>query len=100
MRFQLHNKEYLMLPHDPSSSISPTARTAIEKRNAAVSSTRADLERCDAKYKRLVEGLCDTEFYALMGIVVREGVVRNCVGEEQNKRFIEQLVDLHAQGQR
>jgi hypothetical protein len=89
-----------MLPIDPSSPISPPAKLALEKRTAALKSTRGDLDRYDATYKRLVEGLCDTEFYALLAVVVREGVVRNCVGEEQNKRFIEHLVDLHAEGKR
>ena len=85
---------------NPSSPISPTARAALEKRTAAINSTNADLDRCEAKYKRLVEGLCDTEFYALLTIIIREGLVRDCVGEEKNAQFVERLIGLHAEGKR
>jgi hypothetical protein len=89
-----------MSPIDPAGPISPSARAALEARTAAVRSTRADLDQCEAKYKRLLENLCDTEFYALMGLVVQEGLIRDCVGQEKNRRFIERLVGLHAEGKR
>ena len=85
---------------NPNGALSPTAKAALEKRTDAVKRTSADLDQCEAKYKRLVESLCDTEFYALMAIVVREGLVRDCVGEEKNKRFIERLIELHSEGKR
>jgi len=85
---------------NPSGPISPAARAALEKRASALKATSADLDACEAKYKRLVENLSDTEFYALLTIVIREGIVRDCVGEEKNKQFVERLIELHAQGGR
>ena len=72
--------------------ISPPAKAALDKRNAAVDRAARRLDAFQTKYTALVRALSDTEFRGLLVAVSKEAIVRSPDSDPNSKAWIEQLI--------